>query len=607
MKLFVLLLVFSISVSFPIALTAQSVQPDAPPVNPDATPEARALLHEIDTISGHGTLSGQHNFPNSVSRYSDRVYELTGHYPAVFGQDFGFSGGEDKDSTLGRPSMIAEVIRQYRNGAVIALTWHSVRPTDDEPVTFHDSVQGHLTDWEFQQVLTPGTDLYNRWARQVDVIAGYLQELQAAGVPVLFRPYHEMNGNWFWWGGRPGPKYTAALYRQIYNRYVHVHHLNNLIWVWNINAPSPNAGPIEEYFPGPGYADVLSMDIYGTFKQSYYDSMVTLAGPHKPIALAEVGAMPTLQVLAAQPRWAYFMMWSGMAESANSSLQLQTIFHAPNVINRNDPRLPEPLTPTTTIPPPADHEATPAAQALLTELYTSRPGTSISQSAAKAPAVVEFSLGASSISASIDRISAASKAGEIPLLRWTPASPTGASISSPLTDFEWTELRRPGTALNTAWLNEIDAIIPLLEQLEKQHIAVLWSPLPEANAHTFWWSARPGPDGSQALLRELDERLVTQHRLHNLIWLWEPALASPAPGSPRPASLEDFYPGPLGIDAIMLDATDPAARGYGIRSVSALADGKPIGLRTYAPPPDAAIADTFAWTDIVPQASPSSH
>ena len=204
-------------------------------------------------------------------------------------------------------------------GSVIALTWHCVRPTEDEPVTFREGILSHLSDWEFQQVLTPGTDLNKRWARQVDVIAGYLQELQAAGVPVLFRPYHEMNGNWFWWGGRPGPNGTAALYRQIYDRYVHVHHLNNLIWVWNINSPSVNAGPIDQYFPGAAYADIVSMDIYGSFDKAYYDSMIALAGESKPIALAEVGAMPSLKVLSEQPRWAYMMMWSGMAESSNST------------------------------------------------------------------------------------------------------------------------------------------------------------------------------------------------------------------------------------------------------------------------------------------------
>ena len=111
-------LIAALSASVPgsMRLHAQGRQPDAAPVNPDATPAARALLREIDSVSGHATLSGQHNFPNTVSRYSDRIYELTGHYPAVFGQDFGFSAGEDKDSTLSRSAMIEEVIRQYRAG-----------------------------------------------------------------------------------------------------------------------------------------------------------------------------------------------------------------------------------------------------------------------------------------------------------------------------------------------------------------------------------------------------------------------------------------------------------------------------------------------------------
>src|SRR5690348_829237 len=190
-----------------VAVAQQSVtapQNHIQPANPHASPEARALLEYFYSISGKYTLAGQHNYPNHISRWTDRVYDLTGKYPALFGEDFGFSGGDDKDSVESRPAMIAEVKRQYENGAVVTLTWHAVRPTDEEPVTFHDSVQGHLTDFEWNELLTPGTDLYNRWCAQVDVVAGYLKQLRDAHVPVLFRPYHEVNGGWFWWGGRPG-------------------------------------------------------------------------------------------------------------------------------------------------------------------------------------------------------------------------------------------------------------------------------------------------------------------------------------------------------------------------------------------------------------------
>ena len=122
-------------------------------------------------------------------------------------------------------------------------------------------------------MLTPGTETYTRWARQADVIAGFLTQLKDAHIPVLWRPYHEMNGDWFWWGKRGGPNGYAALYRQMYDRFVHVHHLDNLLWVWNANAPAPHILPYPECYPGHEYVDVLATDmcIGGSFHQSHYD------------------------------------------------------------------------------------------------------------------------------------------------------------------------------------------------------------------------------------------------------------------------------------------------------------------------------------------------
>jgi len=61
-----------------------------------------------------------------------------------------------------------------------------------------------MTDKEWEELITPGTKLNSRWINRVDTIATYLKELQALGVPVLWRPYHESNGVWFWWGNRKG-------------------------------------------------------------------------------------------------------------------------------------------------------------------------------------------------------------------------------------------------------------------------------------------------------------------------------------------------------------------------------------------------------------------
>ena len=91
------------------------------PVNPNATPEARALLKTLCAVSGKGILSGQHNFPNQRSQDTDKVNALTGKFPAIWGSDFGFTDGEDKDSVLHRDLMIEEAKKQSAAGSIIYL------------------------------------------------------------------------------------------------------------------------------------------------------------------------------------------------------------------------------------------------------------------------------------------------------------------------------------------------------------------------------------------------------------------------------------------------------------------------------------------------------
>jgi mannan endo-1,4-beta-mannosidase len=99
--------------------------------------------------------------------------------------------------------MIQEAIRQHEQGSIITLMWHAVRPIDDEPNGWKESVQNDLTDAEWRELLTPGSALHQRWLAQLDVIASHLQVLQEHRIPVLWRPYHEMNGGWFWWENVP--------------------------------------------------------------------------------------------------------------------------------------------------------------------------------------------------------------------------------------------------------------------------------------------------------------------------------------------------------------------------------------------------------------------
>ena len=315
------------------------------PATPNASPEAKALLQLLYNLSGKYTLTGQHNFASAADRNSRFAADYSGKTPVIWSTDFGFAKAGDKDSHLRRADMVQEAIRQYQKGSIVALCWHAVPPTANEPVTFQPlpgadtlmlaSVQGHLTDQQFRDILTPGTALHKQWEAQVDTIAFYLKQLQKAHVPVLWRPYHEMNGNWFWWGNRVGKCSTAALYRQIYDRLVNYHKINNLVWVWSVDRPSKPGMEFVNFYPGDKYLDILALDVYGSdFKQDYYDKLNALS-QGKLLALAEVGSPPSPEILDAQPKWSYWMIWSGMVRNT-SKKQYEALDNDPRVLGLDD-------------------------------------------------------------------------------------------------------------------------------------------------------------------------------------------------------------------------------------------------------------------------------
>jgi cephalosporin-C deacetylase-like acetyl esterase len=319
------------------------------PVTPNAPPEAVELLKFFYGISGQHTLTGQHNFPADKDKHTQAAIQAWGKVPAVFGKDWGFAREGDKDSAYVRGDIVEELKDQYKKGSLVTMCWHQVPPTADEPVTFRgrrggdgavdlNSVQGQLADAQYKDLLTPGTVLHKRWCSQVDALVPYFKKLEEAHVPLLWRPVHEMNGTWFWWGGRRGEYGTAAIYKMMFERLVNHHQIKNLIWVWSVDRPEGTSLKFEEYWPGSQYVDVLSLDCYREFKQSYYDDLLKLAAG-KPIALAEVGAPPSLEVLAQQPKWTWWMTWAGMGQGRRPGVAeaMRALVHDPRSWSLSDP------------------------------------------------------------------------------------------------------------------------------------------------------------------------------------------------------------------------------------------------------------------------------
>jgi mannan endo-1,4-beta-mannosidase len=305
------------------------------PVNKQASPETKKLLSFLYDINGKYIISGQHNYNGELNTFSDSAKAITGKYPALWGTDFILAGTKD----MGR-QIVDEAIKKYKQGYLITLMWHQGRPTDEPPYGWKESVQGKLTDAEWQELITPGTALNKKWLDQIDKIASYLKQLRDAHVPVLWRPYHEMNGVWFWWGDKKGENGIIKLWKMMYDRYTNYHHLNNLLWIWGANGlrdiPRDQAYHYRYYYPGADYVDILGADVYHfDYEQSDYNELVNVANG-KIIALTEVGELPKPEILQAQPKWAWFMVWTSWLWTDNPQGRVKEVYSLPQTLSHDE-------------------------------------------------------------------------------------------------------------------------------------------------------------------------------------------------------------------------------------------------------------------------------
>lgn len=303
------------------------------PVNPNADSATCQLLERLyQTVDDGHIYSGLHhnqlNMPNYV-RDLDRIDQaVAGAIPAVWGGDVAWDADQ----------VVQLAIDHHRRGYLISITWHAARPFDRGVVNFRKQTQGKFTPEQWDQLVTEGSEMHRQWIEQVDSIAQYLKALQAAGVPVLWRPFHEMNGEWFWWGDRRGEKGFAVLWQMLYHRLTDYHKLNNLLWVWNPNNPRKHPVDTEMgyslYYPGDAYVDVLAADVYHReWFQDTHDQLVAL-GQEKLVALGEVGELPTADQLRSYNRYAWFMIWTDFtADKYNTIEALREVFSDPRVIN----------------------------------------------------------------------------------------------------------------------------------------------------------------------------------------------------------------------------------------------------------------------------------
>lgn len=301
------------------------------PSNPAASKAATDLLNYLNKIQGKNIISGQLNYIIDLNEFTNKTREISGKTPGIWASDFSYYYGPTLEED--RQKLTDTAMEQWHNGSIISLCWHEQRPSDPYDAGW-TSVQGNwYTDEEMTQLVTPGTDLYKQWIAQINQIVPYLKLLKDAGVPVLWRPYHENNAGWFWWGARPDQ--TVQLWKNLYNYMTKECELNNLLWVWSPASNNEWADPLSPYYPGDEYLDVCSQDIYDGFKPEYYQELIDVSHG-KPIAIGECGGLPDIDFLKVnQPKYTYFMAWGKNLIESNTTDTIKNVYNNPYVLTQD--------------------------------------------------------------------------------------------------------------------------------------------------------------------------------------------------------------------------------------------------------------------------------
>ncbi|MBE9583687.1 mannan endo-1,4-beta-mannosidase A and B [Mucilaginibacter sp. JRF] len=259
--------------------------------NKKATKEARALYNYLLAINGKKTLSGQMDvkWGDSELKY---IQDVTGKQPAIRGMDF-------MDSTE-NVNEVDHAINWWRKGGIPTIMWHWGAPTMGQG---YDNSKKEI---DINKCFEKGTPENIAFWAELSQKACLLKQLQKAKVPVLWRPFHEMNGNWFWWS-KQGPETFKRLWITMYDYFVKEEKLNNLIWVFGYTAK-----PDSTWYPGDEYVDIVGADDYGDDSPhtEMYKLTKAISNRSIPIAYHECGVPPDPDKCVAEGTiWSWWMEW----------------------------------------------------------------------------------------------------------------------------------------------------------------------------------------------------------------------------------------------------------------------------------------------------------
>jgi mannan endo-1,4-beta-mannosidase len=267
---FILSLLFSCSLLTPVF--AQKGKP----IDPNATKETVNLYNNLRKLSKNHTLFGhQHatEYGHGWSGGEDRsdVKSVTGSHPAVIGMDFsGFTGRSPESVNKYKQDIKKVVTDAYNRGGVITAAWHFINPVSKGGFNWVDSVSLPAVRY-----IIPGGEANEKYREILRGIGAWAKEVRGADgnlVPIIFRPFHELDGSWFWWGRKHCTRDEfVALWRFTVGYLRDSVGVHNFIYAFS---PDNNFLTEEKYlerYPGNEWVDLVGVDNYGDMGRDRYD------------------------------------------------------------------------------------------------------------------------------------------------------------------------------------------------------------------------------------------------------------------------------------------------------------------------------------------------
>lgn len=245
-------------------------------VDPAATQETVALFYNLNKNAGSKILIGHHDafssFYQNDNSESD-VKKTTNSDPAMLSLDFMFITDDDNDGTPSNwyyqqeQNIIANAKKAYNSGMAVTFCWHFREPYQGN--SFYTS---EMTEYQKQNALKsilPGGENNQYYLNKLNKIASVLNNLCGNDnklIPVIFRPFHEFDGNWFWWGAN---YCTSSQFIQLWQSTVSylrdTKNVHNVLYAFSPDASLDTTSKYLERYPGDKYVDILGMDNYSDF------------------------------------------------------------------------------------------------------------------------------------------------------------------------------------------------------------------------------------------------------------------------------------------------------------------------------------------------------